>query len=310
MNALSLDEAMRRACDAVKVSPPKRRCSPGRWTRTDSLGKNGKNDAAVLIDDDQQGGFVYNYQTAQGQKFRVDGANDNRPADPMIEIRRRERDAERETERRHVERICGDLVQGCRTDVHPYLKAKGFPEELGLVCDDPRQFFPSGRFGDMLAHALPEGQGPFLIIPGRVGKTITTVQFITPDGVKKNILRGVMSGAAHRIATGRDTWVCEGIGTAMTVRAALRLLGASATVLSAFSASNVGQVAEAIAGSRIAADHDKPVETLDWKGAGEFYARRTGRKWTMPKKLGDDFNDLHQREGLRAVALHLREVLG
>lgn len=310
MNALSLDEAMRRACDAVKVSPPKRRCSPGRWTRTDSLGKNGKNDAAVLIDDDQQGGFVYNYQTAQGQKFRVDGANDNRPADPIIEIRRRERDAERETERRHVERICADLVQGCRTDVHPYLKAKGFPEEPGLVCDDPRQFFPTGRFGDMLAHALPEGQGPFLIIPGRVGKAITTVQFITPDGAKKNILRGVMSGAAHRIATGRDTWVCEGIGTAMTVRAALRLLGASVTVLSAFSASNVGQVAEAISGSRIAADHDKPVETLDWKGAGEFYACRSGRKWTMPKQLGDDFNDLHQREGLRAVALHLREALG
>lgn len=247
MNALSLDEAMRRACDAVKVSPPKRRCSPGRWTRTDSLGKNGKNDAAVLIDDDQQGGFVYNYQTAQGQKFRVDGANDNRPADPMIEARRREQDAERETERRHVERICADLVQGCRTDVHPYLKAKGFPEEPGLVCDDPRQFFPSGRFGDMLAHALPEGHGPFLIIPGRIGKSITTVQFITPEGAKKNILRGVMSGAAHRIATGRDTWVCEGIGTAMTVRAALRLLGASVTVLSAFSASNVGQVAEAIA---------------------------------------------------------------
>ncbi len=310
MNALSLDEAMRRACDAVRVSPPKRRCAPGRWTRTDSLGKNGKNDAAVLIDDDQQGGFVYNYQTAQGRKFRVNGANDNRPADPMIEIRRRERDAERETERRDVERICADLVHGCRTDVHPYLKAKGFPDELGLVCDDPRQFFPSGRFGDMLAHALPEGQGPFLIIPGRVGKAITTVQFITPDGAKKNILRGVMSGAANRIATGRDTWVCEGIGTAMTIRAALRLLGASATVLSAFSASNVGQVAESIAGSRIAADHDKPVETLDWKGAGEFYARRSGRQWTMPKQMGDDFNDLHQREGLRAVALHLREALG
>lgn len=310
MTALSLDDAMRQACDAVRVAPPKRRCSPGRWTRTDSLGKNGKNDAAVLIDDDQRGGFVYNYQTAQGRKFRVDGANDNRPADPRIEAQRRERDAERETERRHVERICADLVRGCRTDVHPYLKTKGFPEEPGLVCDDPRLFFPSGRFGEMLAHALPEGQGPFLIIPGRVGKAITTVQFITPDGAKKNILRGVMSGAAHRIATGRDTWVCEGIGTAMTVRAALRLLGASVTVLSAFSASNVGQVAEAIAGSRIAADHDKPVETLDWKGAGEFYARRSGRKWTMPPQLGDDFNGLHQREGLRAVALHLREALG
>lgn len=147
-------------------------------------------------------------------------------------------------------------------------------------------------------------------MPGRVGKTITTIQFIAPDGTKKNILRGVMSGASHRIASGRDTWVCEGIATAMTVRAALRLLGASVTVLSAFSASNVGQVAEAIPGSRIAADHDKPVESLEGLGAGEFYARRSGRKWTMPKLQEDDFNDLHQREGLRAVALHLREALG
>lgn len=310
MIALSLDDAMRRACDAVKVAPPKRRCTPGRWTRTDSLGKNGRNDAAVKIDDDQKGGFVYNYQTAQGQKFRIDGVNDNRPADPKVEARRRAREAERETERRRVERICADIVQGCRTDVHPYLKAKGFPDEPGLVCDDPREFFPSGRFGELLALALPESQGPFLIVPGRVGKTITTIQFISPDGTKKNILRGVMSGASHRIASGRDTWVCEGIATAMTVRAALRLLGASVTVLSAFSASNVGQVAEAIPGSRIAADHDNPVESLEGLGAGEFYARRSGRKWTMPKLQEDDFNDLHHREGLRAVALLLREALG
>jgi hypothetical protein len=29
----------------------------------------------------------------------------------------------------------------------------------------------------------------------------------------------------------------------------------------------------------------------------------------MPAVLGD-YNDMHQREGLRAVALHLREALG
>lgn len=310
MNALSLDEAMRRACDAVQVMPPKRRCAPGQWTRTDTLGKNGRNDAAVLIDDDQRGGFVYNYQTAQGQKFRLDGVNDNRPADPRIEAQRRAKEAEKEAERRQVAKVCEDLVRGCRQDTHAYLKAKGFPDEIGLVCDDPREFFPSGRLGEMLQHALPEGRGPFLIVPGRVGKAITTVQFITPDGAKKNILRGVMSGASHRIATGRETWVCEGIGTALTVRAALRLLGAQVTVLSAFSASNVGQVAEGISGSRIAADHDKPVEALENRGAGEFYARRSRRPWVMPPLQGDDFNDLHQREGLRAVALKLREALG
>ena len=310
MSALTLEEAMRRACDAVRVAPPKRRCTPGEWTRTDTLGKNGRNDAAVLIDPDQRGGFVYNYQTAQGQKFRVDGANDNARVDPRVEARFRAREAEREAERRQVQAVCARIVKACRTDKHPYLERKGFPDELGLVCDDPREHFPDGYFGDLMAKAMPEGDGPFLIVPGRVGKTITTVQFITPEGAKRNILRGVMGGASHRIATGRDAWVCEGIATAMTVRAALRLLGASVTVLSAFSASNVGQVAEGTPGARIAADHDKPVETLEGRGAGEFYARRSGRKWTMPPLQGEDFNDMHQREGLRAVALHLREALG
>ena len=70
----------------------------------------------------------------------------------------------------------------------------------------------------------------------------------------------------------------------------------------------VAQVAEGIPGSRIAADHDKPVETLEGLGAGEFYARRSGRVWTMPGKVGD-FNDLHQSDGLRSVALHLKEFL-
>jgi hypothetical protein len=308
MNTVTLDEAMRAACAELKVSPPKRRPAPGRMTRTDTLGKNGRNDAVVLIFDDETGGMVWNHQTAQSTRFTVRGVGEVK-RDPEAERRSRDREAREQAERKLVATICGELVRGCRVDEHPYLRAKGFPDERGLVVDDPRQFFPEGKFGDVLAKALPEGESPFLVIPGRVGVAITTVQFITPDGAKKNILRGVMSGASHRIATGRDTWVCEGIGTALTVRAALKLLGLSVTVLSAFSASNVGAVAERIPGARIAADHDKPVESLEGRGAGEFYARRSGRKWIMPVQQGEDFNDQHQREGLRAVALRLREAM-
>lgn len=309
MNTLSLEDALRSACAEVGVSPPKHSPSPGRMTRTDTLGKNGKSDAVVLIFDDKRGGMVWNHQTAKSVRFTVQGASDIK-RDPEAERRARERE-EREThERRVVASICAAIVRGCRLDKHPYLQRKGFNEELGLICDEPEAFFPANRFGEMLTKAMPEGQGPFLIIPGRVGKVITTVQFITPEGTKKNILRGAMSGASHRIATGPQTWVCEGIGTALTVRAALRLLGAPVTVLSAFSASNVGVVAKDIPAALIAADHDKPVEGLEDQGAGEFYARRSGRKWIMPKLEGDDFNDLHQREGLRAVALRLREAIG
>lgn len=309
--SMSIDDAMRDACAAVGIEPPKGRLTPGRWTRTDSKGKNGKNDAAVLLDDDGRSGLAYNYQTAQGRKFRVGEAsracNDN---SPEIARKRAERDRQEEVLRRQVEGICAAIVANCREDRHAYFDKKGFPEELGLVCDDPRPFFPSSSFGERMAAALPDAEGkPLLIVPGRIGARIVTVQFITVSGAKKNILKGQMGGAFHRIATGRDTWVCEGIGTALTVRAALRMLGAHATVLCAFSASNVGKVAEGIPGSRIAADHDKPVEGLENKGAGEFYARRSGRRWLMPPEPGD-FNDYHERHGLRATALLLREALG
>lgn len=304
----ALADAMQEACKAIGIQPPKQNVRPGRWVRTDTLGRNGKGDGAVMVFDDERGGIVWNHQTAQNLTFKLSGENFRR-ADPKAEARRKAREAERETERCQVEAICAEIVRGCREDKHPYLDRKGFPKEMGLVCDNPRKFFPAGRLGDMLARALPESDGPLLIVPGRVGKRVSTVQFITQDGTKKNILRGVMSGASHRIATGRDTWVCEGIATALSVRAALKLLGLSVTVLSAFSASNVGLVADAIDGARIAADHDKPVETLGGLGAGEFYARRSGREWTMPAAI-EDFNDMHQREGLKAVALHLREALG
>lgn len=311
MIARSLDEAVNQACAAVGIEPPKRKLVAGVWIRTDAKGKNGRNDAAVLLNDDLVSGLAYNYQTAQGQPFRLGdlrrAGNDN---NPERDRRRAEIDRLREAERQQVERICAAIVAGCREDRHAYLDKKGFPEEPGLICDDPREFFPSGRFGEALAKSLPDGLGlPFLIVPGRINGKIVTVQFITVTGEKKNILKGQMGGASHRIATGRDTWVCEGIGTALTVRAALKVLGANATVLSAFSASNVCRVAEGIAGSRIAADHDKPVETLENRGAGEFYARRSGRKWVMPPDLGD-FNDHHVRHGLRAVALLLREAMG
>lgn len=309
MTALSLQEALVDACKSVGVEPPRRGGIPGRFVRTDTTGKNGKNDASVLIFDDETGGIVWNHQTAQQQQFRLDGSGQGK-VDPDIERRRRERDAQVERERAVVAEICERIVRGCRTEAHPYLKRKGFPSEVGLVCDDPREFFPGNRLGETMAKALPDGEGPLLIIPGRIGKRVATVQFITADGAKKNILRGQMSGASHRIASGGETVVCEGYGTALSVRAALRLLGRRMAVLCAFSASNVGQVASAIPGAVIAADHDKPVEGLDGLGAGEFYARRSGRAWFKPSVEGEDFNDMHQRHGLRAVALQLREALG
>ncbi len=300
---MTLDEAMRDACAAVGITIPKRGPVPGRWVQSDTLERNGKGDGRVLLFDDCQGGMAWNHQTGEHRRFSV-----REPGKSQVAPRRDpERERRREAEQQDVERTCANIVRACRHEPHPYLASKGFPEELGLVHDDPKALFPASRLGEAMAFAMPEGDGPFLVIPGRIGKRLTTVQFITVSGEKKNIYRGIMGGASHRIATGRLTVVCEGIATALSVRAAIRMLGVPATVLSAFSASNAAKVAEGM-GAIIAADHDKPVEAFGGLGTGEYYAARSGLPWAMPPERGD-WNDHHQRAGIRDVALRLRGVI-
>lgn len=302
---MSLHEAMSAACDAVGIEPP-RRTRPGEWVKTPVRGKSRSNGSGrVMVNSDGKTGVAYNWVTGENMRFSEAGTADK----ASVPAPKRDMEAERrEYERKQaIAGVCERIVMACEAAQHPYLAAKGFPEEMGLVIEDIRPLLPRGELGDFIGCALPEGPGPFLIIPGRVGQQITTAQIITPEGDKKNIRGGQMKAAAHRIATGRETWICEGIATAMTVRAALKLLGRSATVYSAFAAHNVATVAKRHEGSIIAADHDKPLEQLHGKGTGEYYSDQTGHVWTQPPELGD-FNDMHQRDGLRAVALHLREV--
>ena len=302
---MSIHDAMIDACRAVGIVPPQR-TQRGHWTQTPAEGKARSNTSGrVMINADGASGVAYNWITGQRQRFTEAGAGHNvnaAPWRPDPDMRRAE--AERH---RRVAEVCRAIVAACRTERHAYLIRKGFPDELALVIDDARPYLPSDDLGEAMARAMMRLEGPLLVVPGRVGRDLVTVQFIAVDGEKRNILGGAMSGAAHRIATGRETWVCEGIATALSVRAALRLLGRSATVLSAFAANNVAKVAASIPGSIIAADHDKPLEQLNGLGTGEHYARSAGRVWTMPASLGD-FNDWHQAEGLRAVAMHLRGV--
>lgn len=301
---MTLDDALMQACREVRINPPRRSAAPGRWARCDTYEGNGKGDAEVMIHDDRLGVSVVNWQTQQRATVRVDGAATYsalaRKPDPAKQARE-------QAERAEVERICAAIVRSASQSLHPYLARKGFPAEACLVHSDPRQCLPDTDLGSAIASALPEADGPLMIVPGWIGKRITTLQFITSEGDKKNILRGAMRGAFYRVATGQRLVVCEGIATALSVRAALRMLNLSATVLSAFSASNVAQVAKA-GGGFICADHDKPIPALQGKGTGEFYAAQSGCAWAMPPALGD-FNDMHQSDGLRAVALHLREAL-
>lgn len=302
---MTLHTAMVEACQAVQIEPP-RTTKPGEWVRCPVVGKSRSNrSGSVLIFDDQTGGISFNWATHEQQRFTADGLA--RPGEVQAPKRDEEELRRKQAERAEAQRICGLIVQDCRQDLHPYLERKGFPEELGLVHDDPRRIMPDHDLGQAMRRALGDAKGPFLIVPGRIAKQVVTVQFIDAEGQKLNAKGAPMSGTACRLSSGRETWVCEGYATALSVRDALRMLGRSATVLSAFSAANVAKVAKGLTGAIIAADHDKPLEQLHGKGTGEFFASKTGCTWTMPPTLGD-FNDMQMSDGLRAVALHLRGV--
>jgi len=306
---MSLDAALEAACAGLGVIAPQRaRLVPGRWVRTNTHARNGKGDASVLIFDNWRGGIVWNWQTQDKRRFSIDDSGGVLPEKRKVDLARARARAQIIAERQaQVTAIYDGIVRACVPSRHAYLDRKGFPDELGLVIDDLRPHLPGSDLGKAMERALPKAAGPFLILPGRIGRTVSTVQIISPDGSKKNILGGAVAGAAFRIATGRETWVCEGIATALTVRAALRFLGRSASVLCAFSASNVAKVATLLPGAIIAADHDKPLDQLGGMGTGAFYASRSGCCWLMPPEPGD-WNDMHQSHGLRAVALALRDT--
>ncbi len=304
---MSLDAAMRAACADVGIKPPVRTAA-GRWVRTDTLERNGKGDGAVLIFDDMQGGIAWDWQTGTSKRFSIrDTGGDRSSLSPDIAREAARRRDARKRDAEEVAKIADGIVRACGIGPHEYLARKGFPTSEGLVIEDVRAAIPDTPMGQRIVAALPEHDAPLLIVPGRIGGRVLTVQFIKGGGDKKNILGGQMGGTSHRIASGRETWVCEGIATAMSVRDALRLLGRSATVLCAFSAANVAKVARGIPDAIIAADHDKPVDTLGGMGAGEYYARQSGCRWVQPAQV-EDWNDMHMRDGLRAVALKLREV--
>lgn len=302
---MTLAAAMSDACAAVGIRPP-RSTKPGQWIACPVEGKAAANRSGrVMVWPDSTGGICWNHVTNQQQRFTVAGlAGSGEARAPRRDIEAERLDRER---REAAIEAAGRMVRYAAQDVHPYLARKGFPEEIGLVVGNPADFIPADAFFDGARFQVSQMVGPFLIVPGRIGGQVVTVQMIDAEGAKLNMKAAPMGGAAHRIATGRETWVCEGLATALSVRAALRLLGRSATVLSAFSAANVGKVAAGLRGSIIAADHDGPQESLHGLGAGEYYARGAGCTYAMPAAPGD-WNDMHMAEGLRAVAMALREV--
>ena len=192
---------------------------------------------------------------------------------------------------------------------HPYLVAKGFPEEPALVLD-----------GALLVPMYNAATG-----------RLSSLQTISAAGEKKFLYGGRASGAVHRrgFRRARHRFYCEGLSTALSIEAAARILGIQAEVVICFSAGNMPRAVGSIGPGVVVADHDlwtcpackmryaAPAGQCPGCGdaarqvepAGAKYARRTGMYWWQPPHPDTDANDYARDNGIAALARALKEIV-
>jgi putative DNA primase/helicase len=179
------------------------------------------------------------------------------------------------------------ILRSAKSDVHPYLTIKGFPDMKGLVLDDK------------------------LLIPMRnvVTNKLQGYQEIWWDEPNRKYNKKMLAGMRAKNAvfflgdrTATEAWCCEGYATGLSLHAALRSVGLKASVVVCFSASNLVAVADQIQGKRyIYADNDAS-ET------GAKSAIQTGLPWTMSDTIGHDANDDHLKSGLFLVVKKIMDL--
>lgn len=179
------------------------------------------------------------------------------------------------------------VIEQCELKTHFYLNSKGLPDAVALVNDST------------------------LIVPMRNLETneiqgMQTIDWL-PDERRweKKMAHGMRAkGAVLRLGNQRakETFLCEGYATGLSIELALRRLRLQASVLICFSDSNMAHVATMITGRAfVCADNDVSL-------AGEKAAKRTGLPWCMSDVVGEDANDLAHRAGLAALCKLIIDV--
>lgn len=203
----------------------------------------------------------------------------------------REREAERAAVARKHQAAAiraADLIRQCSSGPHGYLRYKGLPDAVALSLPDETLVVP---MRDVRTNALAGAQ----------------LMRWLPDERKweKKMLPGMRAkGAVLRLGPrhARETILCEGFATGLSIERAAAQLRLSAAVLVCFSDSNMVHVAPMVKGPAfVFADNDK-------SGAGERAAKATGLPYCMADVEGWDANDLHYERGLLAVCQALARL--
>lgn len=253
--------------------------APGRWVRVPTEDKPRHRNGAVKFMGTV--GFVQNWATmTEAATWHADGTSTEaaKRVQQVANQAAQEARVNAQKAARRAEAMLGD----CELAPHPYLAAKGFPDELANVWN---------RESDNV-----------LLIPMRHAGALVGVQCIKPDGDKK-FLFGQRSGGAEFVMGGKGTHVlCEGYATALSTQQALRNLKVPYVLHTCFSAGNMKKVAESLPAGVVVADNDE-------SGTGERVAREIGWPYWMSDAVGEDANDFAQRRGVFALAMGIKGVL-
>lgn len=254
----------------------------GRWHRTPTEDKPKKKNGAYNWDGTR--GVVKNFATMENYAAYREGVKVGEIT--KAELRARRVMAEAETRARQIEarETAEMMIKRAAFATHPYLVAKGFPEEKGLVL---------------------EGE---LLIPMREFSKysqLNSLQRIAPDGSKLFLSGGRAKSSVFFIGhRERERCLCEGYATGLSIRDALRFMGRKAQVVVCFSAGNLAHIGRVIAAERgqafVFADNDE-------SEAGEKAAKETGLPWAMAPDVGMDANDYMQKHGRSELAKMIRD---
>ena len=179
------------------------------------------------------------------------------------------------------------VLRSAKMDTHAYLTIKGFPEDKGLVLDHK------------------------LLIPMRnvVTNKLQGYQEIWWDVANMKYEKKMLAGMRARNAVlymgdraALFKILVEGYATALSVKAALKIVGLNASVICCFSASNLVQISSSLSGKvGIYADNDQ-------SQTGEKSAIQTGFPYVMSEVVGHDANDDMKKFGTLYVAQKLMEL--
>lgn len=214
--------------------------------------------------------------------------------------KRRDRAITQEKEQQRAAARAEKMLGECSIGTHGYLERKGFHSTPGLVMPDGALFVPMRR---LLTNYLAGAQ---------------VIRWLPDERVwdKKYLFGQRSQGSVFTIGTGRESFLCEGLATGLSIDAALRSLKLSACVIVTFSAHNLTAVAKMLPNPERAfvyADADAPeADPEKWKRnpgeAGQRAAVASGLRWAMSTIVGFDANDVHAHLGLRTLAAQLMEL--